>query len=104
MKYPKIIKISRGSGYPAARTPMDLPVSQQVIRTLNNALDVKPVVLPQLGGSLPLYIFTDILQMPTILVSIVNYDNNQHQPNENLRIGHLWKGIETFAALLIMEK
>jgi hypothetical protein len=33
----------------------------------------------------------------------VNYDNNQHSANENIRIGHLWEGIETQAALLMME-
>jgi acetylornithine deacetylase/succinyl-diaminopimelate desuccinylase-like protein len=41
--------------------------------------------------------------VPVIGISVVNYDNNQHQPNENLRIGHLWRAIETFAAVMLME-
>jgi acetylornithine deacetylase/succinyl-diaminopimelate desuccinylase-like protein len=35
-----------------------------------------------------------------INVPIVNYDDNQHSPNENLRIGNLWHGIEIYGALL----
>jgi acetylornithine deacetylase/succinyl-diaminopimelate desuccinylase-like protein len=38
----------------------------------------------------------------TISVPIVNYDNNQHAENENVRLQNLWDGIETFAALMTM--
>ena len=33
---------------------------------------------------------------------IVNFDNNQHSENENLRLGHLWRGIVSLAAALRM--
>jgi hypothetical protein len=52
-----------------------------------------------LGGSVPMYIFED-LGMPWIGVPIVNYDNHQHSSDENLRLGHLWNGIELYAAIL----
>ena len=57
------------------------------------------VVLPLMGGSTPMYIFEN-LGLPVISVPIANYDDNQHSPNENLRLGHFWRGIELFAALL----
>jgi acetylornithine deacetylase/succinyl-diaminopimelate desuccinylase-like protein len=31
---------------------------------------------------------------------MVNADNNQHSPDENLRLGHLWDGIVLYASLL----
>jgi len=37
---------------------------------------------------------------PVIGVPIVNYDNNQHAANENLRIGNLWRGIEVYGAIM----
>jgi acetylornithine deacetylase/succinyl-diaminopimelate desuccinylase-like protein len=37
------------------------------------------------------------------VTSIVNYDNNQHAANENLRLQNLWDGVETMAALLDMK-
>ena len=40
--------------------------------------------------------------MPAISVPIVNFDNNQHGENENLRLGHFFRGITTIATLLTM--
>jgi acetylornithine deacetylase/succinyl-diaminopimelate desuccinylase-like protein len=40
----------------------------------------------------------------TLGVSIVNYDNNQHGPDENLRLQNLWEGIEMLAAIMTMPK
>ena len=34
-------------------------------------------------------------------VPTVNLDNNQHSPNENLRLGNYFQGIETFISILI---
>ena len=42
------------------------------------------------------------LKTVTISVPIANYDNNQHAENENVRLGNLWDGIETFAAIMTM--
>ena len=37
-----------------------------------------------------------------LVPSVVNFDNNQHGANENLRIRNLWEGIDSMAALLTM--
>ncbi len=65
---------------------------------------VPPVQLPTLGGGLPFGTFSDFYKMPTVGVSIVNFDNNQHGPDENLRLQNLWEGIEMLAALMTMPK
>ena len=105
LKYPKVIKIitPRASyGYNAARTSMDLDISRQVIHAIEKARGAT-VKMPTLGGSVPLYIFTDILKTPAIGIPIANHDNNQHSANENIRLQNLWDGIETMAALLMMK-
>ena len=102
-KYANIARIRMGGGYRAARLSMDEPISQQIIRNLGFYLEDDIVILPGMGGSLPLYYFDDILKTPSIIVSIANFDNNQHQPNENLRLGNLWKGIESYAVILMMQ-
>ncbi len=89
-------------GYDASRTPMDLPVAQRLIAALDRART--PLVLqPTMGGSLPLVVIEEELRSPTITVPTVNYDNNQHSKNENLRLGNLWNAIETMAVLFTME-
>jgi acetylornithine deacetylase/succinyl-diaminopimelate desuccinylase-like protein len=95
--------IPRTGGYNAERTRMDLPISVAVINAVQSTSKDPIVKLPTSGGSLPLSIITDRLQTVTITVPIVNYDNNQHAENENLRLQNLWDGIETLAAVMMMK-
>jgi acetylornithine deacetylase/succinyl-diaminopimelate desuccinylase-like protein len=94
-----IAKIVNEGGYRASRTAMDLPVSKALVKVVQDATGGDTVVAPTLGGSVPMYIFED-LGLPWIGVPIVNYDNHQHSSDENLRLGHLWRGIEVYAAIL----
>jgi len=48
----------------------------------------------------PLWAFTDILKLPTIVVPYANANNRQHSPNEHLRLDHLYQGVLTTAHLL----
>jgi acetylornithine deacetylase/succinyl-diaminopimelate desuccinylase-like protein len=90
------------ASYNAVRTPMDLPIAKEVIRAVESARG--PVVLlPTMGGSVPLGAMERAAQTRTITVPIANYDDNQHAANENLRLQNLWEGVETMAALLEME-
>ena len=57
-----------------------------------------------LGGSLPLYLFTDDLQKPTVIAPNANHDDNQHAPDENIRLGNLWYGIDLIAAIFTMPR
>src|SRR5262249_50208844 len=99
LSHPRIIKLSWGSGYPAARTPMDLPASRSVVAVIEQTLGRPIVQRPGLGGSIPMYLFQGPGHTPVIGVPIANYDNNQHSANENIRLQNLWDGIEIFAGL-----
>jgi acetylornithine deacetylase/succinyl-diaminopimelate desuccinylase-like protein len=54
------------------------------------------------GGTVPIAPFIDALGFPAVSVPTVNFDNNQHGENENLRLGHLFTGIVSIAAVLTM--
>ncbi|MEE8156273.1 MAG: M20/M25/M40 family metallo-hydrolase [Phycisphaerales bacterium] len=100
----KIARITRGAGYRAARSSMDLPIVQPLLETARQAIDDDDVILmPSLGGSLPLYLFEEMLGTPTIIVPIANHDNNQHGPDENIRLANLWYGIDLMAGILTMQ-
>jgi len=96
---PAVARLDYGGGYPATRFSMDLPVSIAVAQVMDRATGGGLVKAPTLGGSAPMYIF-ERLGLPVIDVPIVNYDNNQHSHNENLRLGEFWRGIEVYAALM----
>jgi acetylornithine deacetylase/succinyl-diaminopimelate desuccinylase-like protein len=100
LAHEKIVRVEWGSGYPAQRTAMDLPLARALIDAVRAATGDDLVLLPSMGGSLPMYLFEEVLGAPPISVPIVNHDNNQHAANENVRLGNLWDGIEIYAALL----
>ncbi|HEY3055229.1 MAG TPA: M20/M25/M40 family metallo-hydrolase [Thermoanaerobaculia bacterium] len=94
LAHPNVVRMNWGHGYPAARTAMDLPIAKRLIELSGP----ETVLLPSLGGSVPMYLFQR-KGTPVIGVPIVNHDNNQHAANENLRLQNLWDGIELFARL-----
>jgi acetylornithine deacetylase/succinyl-diaminopimelate desuccinylase-like protein len=100
-EHARVVWLEWKMGYPALATDMDLPISKAIARIVDEAVDGPIVLTPSLGGSLPLHIFSEILDAPPIVVvPIANHDNNQHAPNENLRIKNLWLGVEIYAALM----
>lgn len=100
----KIIKVIAGNdGYNAQRTSMDLPVAKNIIASVQKTTTEKIVLVPSLGGSLPLFLFEKYLDAKTIIVPIANHDNNQHAENENIRLQNFWNGIETMASIMMMQ-
>ena len=104
LQYPKIVKFNIvNGGYNAQRTPIDLPISQQVIKAVQSATKKQLILEPTSGGSLPLYLFEKHLNSRVINLCIVNHDNNQHSENENVRLQNLWDSIAQIAAIMIMD-
>ena len=103
LAHPRVARVILDqASYNAVRTPMDLPIAREVIQAVQSARG-EVVLLPTMGGSVPLGAMERAAQTRTITVPIANYDDNQHAANENLRLQNLWDGIETMAALLEME-
>jgi acetylornithine deacetylase/succinyl-diaminopimelate desuccinylase-like protein len=88
------------SGYGAAGTPVDHASARALIDIMDSVTGGHLLVNPSLGGSLPLAHIQDTLDVPIALLPIANHDDNQHAPDENLRLGNLWHGIESYAAVL----
>jgi acetylornithine deacetylase/succinyl-diaminopimelate desuccinylase-like protein len=99
---PRLAKIVSTRGYPAVRTPLDDPSAQAVVEAVREATGEEPVVIPTHGGSVPGYVFPDYLGATFVLLPMVNPDNNQHSPNENLRLGNLFDGISIYAGVMMM--
>jgi acetylornithine deacetylase/succinyl-diaminopimelate desuccinylase-like protein len=108
LRYPRIAKVTGGlGGSIASRTSMANPFAQSVTAAARAAADRAfgegaLVVAPGMGGTLPLYLFTDVAGKPAMVVPVANHDNNQHAPDENLRIANLWYAIDLYAALMTM--
>ena len=101
MTHQLIARVDPRGGSTAPKVSMDDPMAKALVSTLAK-LGQPLVRLPTLGGSMPFATFSD--RMPTVGMSIVNHDNNQHGPDENLRLQNLWEGIEMLAAIMRMDR
>lgn len=86
----------------AFRTAPSDPQARAVVTAIERTYGTAPVRLRTLGGTVPIAPFIDALGFPAVIVPVVNFDNNQHEENENLRLGHLFDAIVTMAAILRM--
>jgi acetylornithine deacetylase/succinyl-diaminopimelate desuccinylase-like protein len=100
LKSARLIRLQWDQGYPAFRADLSAPASRAVLAAAAKASSTPVLALPMMGGSVPLYLFADVLHVPLIGLPIVNHDNSQHAANENLRLKNLWDGIDTYAAML----
>jgi len=100
MAHPKIVKVDTSISYQAFRTPMDSPVSTWLRKAMNRSFGEDPVQIRISGGSIPISPFVDALGIPAVTIPTVNADNNQHSPNENLRLGNYKEGIRTIMSVL----
>ncbi len=100
MNYPKIVKMVYSISYQAFRTPMDSEVGNWLRSAMNRAFGKDPVQIRISGGSIPISPFVDALGIPAVTIPTVNADNNQHSPNENIRLGNYKEGITTIMSIL----
>ncbi len=102
-QFPRLARLTQFEGYPAGRTPIDDPTAQAVIAAVAAGVGRPAIRYPTLGGSAPFYIFSARLGLPTIGMPVVNYDNNQHGPNENIRLGTYFEAVQAIGAMLGMK-
>lgn len=98
--HPRVVKAEWRPAYPAYRAAIGSPPVSAVIQSVTRATGVEPLLVPMLGGSVPLHTIASTLDMPVVGIPLANYDNNQHGADENLRIGNLWDAIDLYAHLL----
>ena len=103
LKYDKIVTFISSFDYDAFRTDLDSDIGIWLVNSLNKTFGIDPVKKRTSGGSVPISPFVNTLGIPAVTVPTVNQDNNQHSPNENIRIDNYITGIETYLGILTDE-
>lgn len=96
---PDIEVAYRGAMHPS-RTPSDLEIVRVVTDAVGEAYGKTPLVQPSMPGSLPDYVWTKILETPSIIMPYANFDQHNHSPNENLKVEHFFNGIKCTCHLI----
>lgn len=96
---PEVEVVWQGAMNPS-KTPLDSPFLVPLRAAVEAGQGHAPLVVPALGGSLPDYVWTEILGVPAFIVPYANADEANHAPNENLEVERFISGIKTGAAML----
>ena len=99
-RHPRLATMTSTVAYAAFRTPFESEPGRWLARSLRRHFGRDPIRIRTSGGSVPISPFVATLDVPAVSVPTVNPDNNQHSPNENLRLGNFYRGIETMMAVL----
>jgi acetylornithine deacetylase/succinyl-diaminopimelate desuccinylase-like protein len=85
--------------FAATRTEPDHPWALFVAASLQRSSNVKPAIVPQMGGSICNDVFTDILGIPTIWIPHSYASCSQHAPDEHILMPLARSAIELMAGL-----
>jgi len=96
-----IVRFDSSISYLAFRTDINSPIGIWASSALYKAFGRKPIKIRTSGGSIPISPFVSTLNIPALTYPSVNKDNNQHSPNENIKIGNFIDGTLGMTYLLL---
>ncbi|MGD9856868.1 MAG: M20/M25/M40 family metallo-hydrolase [Planctomycetaceae bacterium] len=91
--------VRKGSMEPSS-TPLDHPLAEPVRKAVEIGFGREPIDVPLLGGSLPDYVWTQILGAPSFVVPYAQSDERNHAPNERFAVERFHAGSRTMTALI----
>ena len=94
------IEVKSLKATPASRTPLDHPLVPKVKAAVEKGFGREVFVVPSLGGTTPDFVFTKLLGLPSIVIPLAPYDENNHAPNESTKVSLYLSGVRTGMHLL----
>jgi acetylornithine deacetylase/succinyl-diaminopimelate desuccinylase-like protein len=98
--FPQVEVLPAEKGFmQATRLDPDHPWVRWAVRSLQATGGMAPAILPNLGGSLPNDVFSEVLGLPTLWVPHSYASCSQHAPNEHLLLPIVRQGLELMTGL-----
>ena len=98
--HPRIATFESAVSYAAFRSDFDSEPGLVARAALKRLYGEEPILIRSFGGSIPIAPLVDTLNIPAAVIPTVNIDNNQHSPNENIRLGDFLAGIDRIEGVL----
>ena len=99
-QHARLLSFTHEVSYGAFRSDFDSPAGLMARGGMQALYGEEPILIRTMGGSIPIAPLVETLGIPAATVPTVNIDNNQHSPNENLRLGNFFEGIAILMAVL----
>lgn len=100
LAHPRIATLVYEISYGAFRSDFDASAGRVARSGLKSLYGEEPILIRSFGGSIPIAPLVETLGISAAVVPTVNIDNNQHSPNENIRLGEFLEGIDRLEAVL----
>lgn len=100
LQHANIVTFTYNFNYGAYRSDMDAAAGRMARAGMRHLYGEEPILIRTSGGSVPISPFVETLGVPAAKVPSVNIDNNQHSPNENIRLGSFIEGIAILMSVL----
>ena len=100
LEHSDIVTFTYDFSYNAYRSDMDASAGRLARAGMRHLYGEEPILIRTSGGSVPISPFVETLGIPAAKVATVNIDNNQHSPNENIRLGNFIEGIAILMSVL----
>ncbi len=100
LAHERLVSMTHAVSYGAFRSDPDSAPALMARAGMRHLYGEEPIVIRTMGGSIPIAPIIEALGLPAAAVPTVNIDNNQHSPNENLRVGNFIEGIAILMAVL----
>jgi acetylornithine deacetylase/succinyl-diaminopimelate desuccinylase-like protein len=94
------VEIEAEDGENPARTPLDHRFARLVAQTAEEVYGRPAALIPTMGGSGPMYSFTDTLGLPVATSGAGYPDSRAHAPNENIRLADFDNAMRHVAAIV----
>jgi acetylornithine deacetylase/succinyl-diaminopimelate desuccinylase-like protein len=88
------------AGQPASYTSPARPEFGWLLRLLEEVGDTEAIAMPTLGGTLPAWVFTERLGIPSFWIPSANSDNRQHDVNEHYVLRHFFQQIALYRRIV----
>ena len=99
--YDDVEFLAQGGGAPL-RVPADDPYAKAAAEVLGEVWGEPGVIWPNIGGSGPFALFTELLGAPFLLIPYAAADQCEHAPNENMKIDDFKRGV--LASIRLYER
>jgi acetylornithine deacetylase/succinyl-diaminopimelate desuccinylase-like protein len=93
------VRSAQGARFPASRFSPDSPAVRFAAASLERTTGKKPALMPNIGGSLPNHVFTDIIGMQTLHIPHSYSGCRQHAANEHACVSILREGLAGMTGL-----
>ncbi len=100
LEHADIVLFTYDFSYAAYRSDMDAAAGRLARAGMRHLYGEEPILIRTSGGSVPISPLFETLGVPAAKVPTVNIDNNQHSPNENIRLGNFIEGIAILMSVM----